>query len=119
MKKNILIVDDDDGILDALEVMLDLNGYNVETSSTGNRLKSLKKEGSPDLILLDVLLSGTDGRDLCKMVKASDETKHIPVIMLSAAPDIESSIANCFADAFMPKPFEMNELLDLIKHYLK
>ena len=116
--KTILVVDDDEGILDALDVMLEMAGYNVTLSATGSHLKSLTKNNAPNLILLDVLLSGTDGRQLCKELKNNQETKQIPVIMLSAAPDVEKSIKAANADAFIAKPFEMDELMNVIQKHI-
>ena len=71
----------------------------------------------PDLLLLDIWMSGEDGRDICKKLKQSELTKNIPVIMVSASKDIKESALAAGADDFLAKPFEMNELLGKIKMF--
>jgi DNA-binding response OmpR family regulator len=63
-------------------------------------------------------MSGVDGRDICKYLKQQDDTKKIPILMLSASRDIEESAMQACADDFLAKPFEMNELLKKIKKHL-
>ncbi len=116
MGKTIMVVDDDEGILDGFEAMLEGEGYKVITSPDPDYLKSLNQD-YPDLILLDVLLSGVDGREVCKRLKNNKDTKHIPIILMSAAPDVEKSAKEC-ADNFLKKPFEMDEVLKVIKKYI-
>ena len=120
MAKKIFIVDDDEGILSAFEAMLEDEGYSIDTYTNASFMNQLKKSNSlPNLILLDVLLSGTDGRVLCKEIKNNRNTKHIPIIMLSAAPNVEDSVKSAGADGFIKKPFEMNDLLSIVaKHIL-
>ncbi len=118
MPKKILVIDDDEGILAAFEAMLTGEGYSVETSSTVYPLLSLTKDNTPDLVLLDVLLSGADGRDICKQLKHQSFTKHIPIIMVSAALNMEKSVMESSADDFITKPFEINDLLDKVKKYI-
>lgn len=118
MSKKILVIDDDPGILGALEAMLENAGYLVETNLSGNRLLNIKSDNAPDLILLDVLLSGTDGRALCKKLKNQKETQDIPIIMLSAALEVQESVKQAQADDFLEKPFAMQVLIDKVKKYL-
>ena len=114
--KKILVVDDNPAILDALRIMLEEEGYEVETTVDGATLKDLK-EHLPDLLLLDIWMSGVDGRDICKALKSSAATKQIPVIMISAAKDIEQIAKDSGADDFISKPFQMANLLAIVaKH---
>ena len=114
--KKILVVDDNPAILDALRIMLEEEGYEVETTVDGATLKDLK-EHLPDLLLLDIWMSGVDGRDICKVLKSSAATKQIPVIMISAAKDIEQIAKDSGADDFISKPFQMANLLAIVaKH---
>ena len=114
--KKILVVDDNPAILDALKIMLEEEGYEVETTVDGATLKDLK-EHLPDLLLLDIWMSGVDGRDICKVLKSSAATKQIPVIMISAAKDIEQIAKDSGADDFISKPFQMANLLAIVaKH---
>ncbi len=114
--KKILIADDDPGILDALKIMLEEMGYIVETTTDGETVKKVYTH-LPDLILLDIWMSGMDGRDICKKLKSQEKTKNIPIIMVSANRDTEKIAKEAGADDFVAKPFEMDDLLDMISKY--
>ncbi len=109
----LLIVDDDPSILDALRFLFEDEGYRVQTSEKGDYAESLRDEsgGLPDLIVLDILLSGKDGRAICRMLKDQASTRHIPIVMISAYPDAHASAAAVGADAFVAKPFAIEEML--------
>ena len=113
--KKIMIADDDPGIVDAIEMLLEFEGYQVSSTIDGSTVLDMKHE-LPDLLLLDIWMSGEDGRDICKKLKQEDATKDIPVIMISASKDIKESAMAAGADDFLAKPFEMNELLSKIKN---
>jgi CheY-like chemotaxis protein len=117
-KKKILVVDDEPDILDFVQAMLEDAGYEVVTTDKGEYLEKLHNGGLPNLILLDVLLSGKDGREIVKYLKNREETKPIPVIMLSAHPSAEGTAKVAGAEEFLAKPFEMDDLLALIRKYL-
>lgn len=110
-RKKILVVDDEPDILEFLQVILEEEGYVVLTSQKGEYLEQLHNGGLPDLILLDVLLSGKDGREIVKYLKQQDETKDIPVIMFSAHPSAEQTAREAGSEDFIAKPFEIDELL--------
>jgi DNA-binding response OmpR family regulator len=115
----ILAVDDDKDILEVLQFILEDSGYEVETLSDGHTLFEKIKESNPDLILLDIMLGNLDGRQLCKDVKADAETQDIPVILISASHNVSASMnQNGAPDAFIAKPFDINDLLDTIKGQL-
>src|ERR1700755_3403631 len=114
-QKKIMIADDDPGIADAIEMLLEFEGYDVTSTVNGAEVLDLKEE-LPDLVLLDIWMSGEDGRDICKKIKQEDTTKNIPVIMISASRDIKESAMEAGADDFLAKPFEMNDLLAKIKN---
>ena len=116
--KRILVVDDEPDILEFLQVILEEEGYAVVTSDKGEYLEQLHNGGLPHLILLDVLLSGKDGREIVKDLKSQQETKHLPVIMFSAHPSAEQTARQAGADDFLAKPFEIDVLLEKIAHYL-
>lgn len=117
-KRKIIVVDDDDGILDAFEEMLDSAGYDVETSANGKIFNKLTKDNLPNLIILDVLLSGQDGRDICRELKNNDITKPVPIIMISAEPTAAVGVKKCGANDFIAKPFEMKYLLARVEKYI-
>lgn len=110
-----MVVDDDDGILEAFQLMLEAANYDVETSPNGDVLYKLNHHDTPDLIILDVLLSGKDGREICKHLKNDPDTKKIPIIMVSAHPNVDESIKKSGADDYLPKPFDMDDLLQKIE----
>ena len=118
-RKKILVVDDEPDILEFLQVILEEEGYAVITTDKGEYVEALNNGGLPDLILLDMLLSGKDGREIVKQLKSQEKTKHIPVIMFSAHPSAEETARKAGADDFLAKPFEMDQLLEKITYYLR
>jgi CheY-like chemotaxis protein len=118
--KRILAVDDDPDILDALRMTLEDEGYHVTTAEKGEYAENLQdgNGGLPDLIILDVLLSGKDGRAICRTLKSRPNTQHIPVIMISAHPGAAESVRAVGADAFLAKPWDINALIDLVESFL-
>jgi DNA-binding response OmpR family regulator len=111
----ILVVDDDRDILTVVEILLGMNNYSVRTISRWQQINNEIQDFSPDLILLDVSLGGADGRDICKQLKVSDDTSHIPIILFSAHHDLVNNIKGCGADGLVTKPFETSFLLDTIR----
>jgi len=114
--KKILIADDDPGVLDALGIMLEFEGYEVQCSPNCAALLDMET-GFPDLLLLDIWMSGTDGRDVCRYLKQKESTCKIPIVLISASKDIENSAREAGADDFLAKPFEMDCLLQKIAKY--
>lgn len=117
MKKKVIVIDDDDGIREAFHAVLDSAGYDVQIESTPECLKTLQPGSLPDLLLLDILLSGADGRDICRKLKTQKETKSLPVVLISAHPNAEKSAKEAAADDFMAKPFDIEELLQVVKKH--
>ncbi|HVA97217.1 MAG TPA: response regulator [Candidatus Acidoferrales bacterium] len=119
MVKKIFVVDDDVSILDALALTLEDAGYTVKTALKGDDTLQQVKTFLPDIILLDVLMSGSDGRHICKKLKTDSRVDKIPVIMLSAHPSAKQSSVECGADDFIAKPFERATLLTHIEKFIK
>jgi DNA-binding response OmpR family regulator len=117
--KKILVVDDDPDILEFLQELLELEGYTAVVTDKAEYLMKLHDGSLPNLILLDVLLSGTDGREIVKDLKSREETMHIPVIMFSAHPSAEGTVLAAGADDFVAKPFEIDELLEKIAMHIR
>lgn len=117
MKKKILVADDNPAILDAIRIMLEEEGYEVVTTTDGATARDMKPP-LPDLLLLDVWMSGVDGRDVCKQLKSATATKHVPVIMVSATKYIEQIANDSGADDFISKPFQMEQLLEMVAKYV-
>jgi CheY-like chemotaxis protein len=115
-RKKILVADDDPAILDAIQIMLEDAGYDVATSVNGQTIYKMEKE-FPDLLLLDIWMSGMDGRDICKYLKNQELTRDIPIIMISANKDTDKMAKDSGADDFLAKPFQMEDLLSKVaKH---
>jgi DNA-binding response OmpR family regulator len=110
--KRVLILDDDQDILEALGLAFEMSDFDVMGITKAEKIVENIMQFKPNIIILDVLLSGTDGREICRMLKLMDETKGIPVIMISAHPDVERSTLEAGANNFFAKPFDINNLID-------
>ncbi|MDQ6764415.1 MAG: response regulator [Bacteroidota bacterium] len=114
----ILVVDDDIDILSVMEILLTMKGFEVEVTAKGENTFPKIETFNPDLIILDVLISGHDGRTICKQLKTNEATKNIPVIMFSAHPGAAATIADYGADDFISKPFDVNDLIQKVTSQL-
>lgn len=114
----ILIVDDDIDLLDNMRGILSSNGYEVMGISDASELFKVITYFQPDVIILDILLAGYDGRELCRQIKNNNNINHIPVLMFSAHPDAEAFIFAAGAEEFLKKPFNKSELLEKIEKLL-
>ena len=118
MKHKILIADDDPGIRDIFKIVLTKAGYDIEVKEDANEIFE-NKFNIPDLFLVDKLLSGIDGLDICHYLKSNEQTSHIPVIMVSASPDIGIAAIKAGANDFVEKPFELSFLLKVIERNIE
>lgn len=116
-KKKILVTDDDPGIRDIFKIIFETAGYDVQMIINGDDLLNNKFE-IPDLFLLDKQLSGVDGIDICRYLKEQKATSHLPVIMISANPNIGKLSEEAGADAYIEKPFEVKYLLEMVERYI-
>lgn len=115
-KKKVLVADDDPAIVDVLQILLEDQGYEVFATLNAEEVEILIKK-EPDMVLLDIWMSGVNGKDICLKLKANEKTKHIPVVMFSANRDTKDIALECGADGFISKPFEINELIDMVKKF--
>lgn len=111
MPKRILIIEDDEDILQVLETVLIHNDFEVKGLERTDDILKAAEEYEPDLILTDYLLSGTNGGKICQQIKGHKETCHIPVILISAYPELAISLGAFGFDAFITKPFDINQLV--------
>ncbi len=116
LRKKIMIADDDPAIVDSLTMMLEYGGYEVTSTLDGATILNTKSP-LPDLLLLDIWMSGEDGKEICKTLKSKKKTKHFPIILLSASQDIEKAVKESGADGYIAKPFQMNDLFAMIEKY--
>ncbi len=119
--RKILIIDDDRVLLKMLRVHLTNNGMDVVTADTGEKGLDLALRKEPDLIVLDVILPGVKGREVCAKIKEHKKTKDIPVIFLTSKDSPDDVQAEMKAGALMhlTKPVDPNQLLSVIKNILK
>jgi len=110
---NILIVDDVEDNLEILEDLLTFAGHNVQSVRSGEAALKRVQESHPDLILLDILMPGIDGFEVCTRLKADDDTKDIPVVFVSSMVDIEYKVKGFKVGGvdYINKPFHHDEIL--------
>lgn len=116
--KRILVVDDDPDIRTMIKIMLEFKGYSVvaiERGETSEELLLTKKFG---LVVMDMLLSGMNGVDICRRIKQNGSLSHIPIVMISAHPNAKAICLEAGADDFIAKPFDMQEILTVIGRLL-
>jgi CheY-like chemotaxis protein len=113
---NIVIVDDDPGVQEAFRYVFDPVKYNVTVSPNGTTILS-NECPVPDIYILDKQLSGVDGLDICRHLKERKETKHIPVIIITASPNMVRQAAAAGADNILEKPFEIQVLRKMVADY--
>lgn len=114
--KKIIFADDDPSIQDVVNLIFE-DEYQVTTFSRGEPLMNNEFE-VPDLFLVDKQLpGGIDGLDICRFLKSQEQTKHIPVIVISASPNLKKLARQAGADDCIEKPFPIGELRQMIAMY--
>ena len=116
--KKIMVCDDDLGILEVVEMMLEIEGYTVFTESNSTNLLNEIRRVSPDLLLMDLWMPVLSGDQILKMIRASADIKDLPVIILSASVDGREISYGAGANAFIPKPFNMDDMMSDISQAL-
>lgn len=117
-KKKVLIAEDDQSILEVMHIILMDAGYEILTVDDGNLLMKTIESFLPDILLLDIWMGGRDGGDIAKQLKSQESLKHIPIIMISANNDTEKIAKKAGADGFLQKPFDVDELLQIVKRFI-
>jgi DNA-binding response OmpR family regulator len=116
----ILIIDDEPELVKAIEVRLKANGYEVETAYDGEQGIKKAEEFRPDLIILDIVMPKLNGYEVCKILKSKQDTRNIPILVLTASQqrELEKKCLALGAKVALMKPFETEELLLLVKQLL-
>lgn len=114
----ILVVDDDTDMGSMIKMILEYKGFNVTSLKRGEHAKQIMKENDIDLLILDMLLSGVNGTEICAEIKKDPLVANIPVIMISAHPDAKKTCMEAGADAFLSKPFDLQDMLLKINNYI-
>ena len=119
--QRILVVDDEEHILELVKFNLEREGYEVLTATNGDEALNIIKMEKLDLIVLDIMLPGIDGLSICKMINNKDETRNIPIIMLSARGEELDKVLGLEmgADDYVTKPFSPRELVARVKARLR
>ena len=117
VKRKVLIVDDEPSIAKILRKQLEVAGFEVNVGVDGEDGLAKAREWRPELILLDVMLPKLNGHEVCKALKADDELKKVPVIMLTAKTQRQDQelAQSQGADGFLTKPFQLSELLTKVR----
>jgi DNA-binding response OmpR family regulator len=120
MKRHILVVDDEIGALTLIGIMLERGGFGVSKARDAKAALELLDSVTPDLIILDVMMPGMNGIDLCRLIRERESTRRTPVLILSARGDSESVIQGIEAGAndYLPKPILHHDLVSKVKSML-
>ncbi len=115
--KKILVIENDAATLEIVSILLGNSGYMVIPSETALSLQQISNT-NPSLVIIDYLLTGEFGSALCSELKANASTQHIPVILFSASHHLEEIASNSHADAFISKPFDLKEFLQMVGKFI-
>lgn len=118
MAKKVLVIDDDEALLEVLEQVLEYAGFGVKCSAWEHNFFDQIDQYKPDLVIIDYLLQGVNGGDICHQIKANPKTSFLPVILISAYPRVLHSLGSYGFDMFIAKPFDITELVDNINNCL-
>jgi two-component system phosphate regulon response regulator PhoB len=121
MNARILVVEDEAPLTELLRYNLAAEGYEVETAARGDDADTMLKEAAPDLVVLDWMLPGLSGIELCRRLRARPETRSLPIIMLTARGEESERVRGLAtgADDYIVKPFSVPELLARIRALLR
>jgi DNA-binding response OmpR family regulator len=107
----ILVVDDDEEIGFMIKLMLEQKGFSVTVCVTAENKEEVVLQNNFSLILLDMLIAGTMGTDVCARLKSNPETATLPILMVTALPDIQKKCLEAGANDVLAKPFDMTDLI--------
>lgn len=119
MKKKILVAEDDRAILEVVKIILEQEGFETLFADREEAIRTIIRDNKPDLILLDIWLGGSDGGKIAKSIKTDKNIRHVPIIMISANNETERITREAGADGFLLKPFNIEDLLQIVRKHLK
>ena len=116
-----LIIDDERGILDFIQLGMRKEGFRIELAQDGPTGLSKARTLIPDIVILDIMLPGVDGFNICRQLRESPATADIPIIMLTAKDDVSDRVKGLSmgADDYLPKPFDFSELLARVQALMR
>ncbi|MBI4226373.1 response regulator [Candidatus Roizmanbacteria bacterium] len=115
----ILLIDDDESIVEVIRMILEEERYKVLSYPNGLSIEEKVREVKPDLVLIDYLLPGKNGAEIVKWLRTNQQTKTIPIIMISTSKIYKKEAEEAGVDEFLEKPFDMYELVNVVKRYSK
>jgi len=120
-QKKILVVDDEVDLVETIRFPLESEGFTVLVSYNGEDALNQARKENPDLILLDIMLPKLDGYKVCRLLKFDERYRNIPILMLTAKTQEKDKTIGLEtgADEYITKPFDIDELLEKVKSYLK
>jgi two-component system, OmpR family, alkaline phosphatase synthesis response regulator PhoP len=118
MAKRVLICDDDEGILDVLQIVLEDKGYQVTALSNSNNIFSVIAKVRPNLVLLDLWMPGIGGEAIAKKLKGDPDTKSIPIVIISASRETHQVAADLGVEGCLQKPCDIAEIEATVEKYI-
>lgn len=115
----ILVVEDDPQVARLISLVLQRNGHESLIVADGQSALASAKESRPAMIFADLTIKGMGGEQLCSALKAAEETRNIPYVVVSGDRDIAEKARQCGADDYMGKPFEFEDLIRLVRKYAR
>src|SRR5947199_10681181 len=112
----VLVVDDDPDLVAICSMILESEGYLVDSARNGNEAVDKLFDNGVDVMLLDVMMPVLDGLSVCKIVKRDPRTKDLPVVLISASSVLREKGRDC-ADAVLEKPFDIDDLISTVGHF--
>jgi len=119
MAKKVLLIDDDASITEVLSFFLQEEGYDVVSYPSGLNVEDKVKKTKPNLLLIDYLLPGKNGAEIVKNIRQNKVFKHLPIIMIAANKGYKQEAIKAGVDAFIEKPFDLDEILNILKRFLE
>ena len=117
MDKKVLVVEDDQAILEVVTIVLEGEGYSVFSADTEEDIYNILNKHQPDVMLLDIWLSGIDGGAIATKLKSNKQTSKLPIIVISANFETEKIAKQSGADDFLLKPFNIDDLINVVKKH--
>ena len=114
--KKVIVCDDDRHILEVLKLIVEFSGAEVLVEDDSAKLFGRLNEDRPDLLIIDLWMPNLSGQEIISMIRSDDKMKNMYILCLSASDDGEEVAMRAGANQFLPKPFEMTEILQIIEN---
>ena len=118
LRRKILVIDDDDRLRDVLSRYLVMAGFDAATAADGHEGLAVAKTYEPDLIILDLMMPGIDGLEVCKQLKADPDRESTLVVVFTALREEGAAAVEAGADGFIPKPFNLDKMAERVRAFL-